>query len=284
MLQKRFSTTLARTKSKLKSSSLTSIARKKILEITAFGCAHCDRRFNQSDLPLRSFRRGWIIRNFCRWYAKQTVSARDWVAKAARLGLPFSVALPTYRGVAGYGPDGKLLSVAMDSVQPSWPPGTRILEFGADADEIAALVDAWQKARPTQLRELLWYRMPIGTDTRNWRWVTLSAVMAGRRPEHNLRVLQEGANPIDLSILNAGEADERVNSEVMATWSGAGLDAADALAGWSVRSENGHAFFSAIEQRGVRLPPGAICKIGWLRFDQTTSLRTEFSNQSESLH
>jgi len=59
--------------------------------------------------------------------------ARKRVVKAARLGLPFSVALPTYRCSAGYGSDGKLLSVAMDSIQPSWPPRTRVLEFGADA-------------------------------------------------------------------------------------------------------------------------------------------------------
>ena len=206
-------------------------------------------------------------------------SARKWAEKAAELGLPFSVALPTYSGVAGYGPDGKLLSVAMDSVQPSWPPGTRILEFGADANEIAALVDTWQKARPPQLRELLWYRVPIATDTRNWRWVTLSAVMAGRRPEHKLQLVQEGDNPIDLSILNAGEADEQVNSEVMAAWNGSGLDASDALSGWNVRTENGRAIFKATGQHGIRLPPGATCKIGWLRFDQTTNLRIEFSNQ-----
>lgn len=210
-------------------------------------------------------------------------SAREWAAKAAKLGLPFSVALPTYRCIAGYGPDGKLLSVAMDSVQPSWPPGTRILEFGADADDIAALVDAWKKVRPNQLHELIWYRIPIATDTRNWRWVTLSAVMAGHRPEHKLRVLQEGANPIDLAILNEGEADEQFNSNVMATWSGAGLNASDALSGWNVRSENDRAVFSTVAKRGIRLPPGATRKIGWLRFDQPTNLRTEFSNQSESL-
>ncbi len=40
---------------------------------------------------------------------------------------------------------------------------------------------------------------------RNWRWPTLSAVMAGRLPEHKLNILQEGENPIDLLIFNAGE-------------------------------------------------------------------------------
>ena len=203
--------------------------------------------------------------------------AREWVRKAARFGIPFEVALPTYRCAAGYGPDGRLLSVAMDSVQPVWPPGTRVLEFGADADEIAALVNDWQKTRPPQLRELIWYRVPIATDTRNWRWPTLSAVMSGRLPKHKLNILQEGENPIDLSIFNAGEADEQLNANVTATWNGAGLTASDALAGWNVKSENGRAIFKVTASHGLRLPPGATRKIGWLRFDQTTTLETELS-------
>ena len=203
--------------------------------------------------------------------------AREWVRKAARFGIPFEVALPTYRCAAGYGPDGKLLSVAMDSVQPVWPPGTRVLEFGADADEIAALVNDWQKTRPPQLRELIWYRVPIATDTRNWRWPTLSAVMSGRLPKHKLNILQEGENPIDLSIFNAGEADEQLNANVTATWNGAGLTASDALAGWNVKSENGRAIFKVTASHGLRLPPGATRKIGWLRFDQITTVETELS-------
>jgi hypothetical protein len=203
--------------------------------------------------------------------------AREWIGKAARCRIPFGVALPTYRCAAGYGPDGKLLSVAMDSVQPVWPPGTRVLEFGADADEIARLVHEWQQARPPQLRELIWYRVPIATDTRNWRWPTLSAVMAGRLPEHKLNILQEGENPIDLSIFNAGEADEQLNANVTATWSGTGLTASDALLGWNMKSEDGRAIFKVTTSHGLRLPPGATRKIGWLRFDQPTTLETELS-------
>jgi hypothetical protein len=74
-----------------------------------------------------------------------------------------------------------------------------------------------------------------------------------------------------------------LNSGVMATWSGAGLTASDTLSGWNVRSENGRAVFSAVAEHSIRLPPGATRKIGWLRFDQATNLRTEFLNQSESL-
>ena len=208
--------------------------------------------------------------------------ARQWVNKAARLRLPFSVALPTYRCSAGYGKDGKLISVAMDSVQPSWPPGTQVLEFGTDADELATLVGEWQNSRPRELRELVWYRVPIATDMRNWHWITLAAVMAGRAPEHKVNVIQEGENPIDLSILNAGEADEQFNANVTTSWSGAELIAADALSGWNVRSNARGAVFNAITKQGVRLPPGASRKIGWLRFDHPTNLRVELSNQSES--
>lgn len=209
--------------------------------------------------------------------------ARQWVDKAAKLRIPFSVALPTYRCVAGYGPDGKLLSVAMDSVQPSWPPGTRVLEFGANADEIADLVQDWQHARPSQLRELLWYRIPIGSDARNWRWTTLVAVKKGRRPERKLNVRQDGANPIDLSILNEGEADEQVHSNVTASWNGPTPIASDALSGWSVRLMKDRAIFQPAAPDGLRLAPGSNRKIGWLRFERPTNLQIEFSNGSESL-
>lgn len=208
--------------------------------------------------------------------------ARQWVAKAAKLRMPFSVALPTYRCTAGYGPNGKLLGVAMDSVQPSWPPNTRVLEFASDADDIATLVNEWQTARPAELRELLWYRVPVVTDTRNWRWVTLSAVMAGRKPLHRLNVLQEGVNPVDLSIANAGEADELLDSTVTATWSGGALIAADALAGWRVRSENGRAVFSATAGHRIRLSPGTTRRIGWLRYDAPINLQLKLSKQNEA--
>jgi hypothetical protein len=49
------------------------------------------------------------------------------------------------------------------------------------------------------------------------------------------------------------------------------------LAGWNMKSENGRAIFSVTASHGLRLPPGATRKIGWLRFDQTITLETELS-------
>ena len=205
--------------------------------------------------------------------------ARTWVGKAARLGFPFSVALPTYRCSAGYDAAGKLLSVAMDSVQPPWPPDTRVLDFTTNADEIAMLVKEWRQKRPPQLREIIWYRIPVATDLRNWRWVTLSAVMGGRKPLHRLEVEQYGENPIDLSIANTGEADEQLNSVVTATWNNAAVVVADALPGWAVDITNGRAVFTTSTGYRMRLSPGGERRIGWLRYERPATLQLELAKE-----
>ena len=205
--------------------------------------------------------------------------ARAWIRKAARLGLPFSVALPTYRCSAGYDAGGRLLSVAMDSVQPPWPPDTRVLEFASNPDEIAILVKEWRQERPSQLREIIWYRIPVTTDVRNWRWVTLSPVMSGRKPLHQLVALQEGENPVDVAIANTGEADELLDSVVTASWSNNAIVAADALPGWVVDLSDSRAVFATAEEHRMRLSAGATRRIGWLRYERPVSLQLELANQ-----
>ena len=213
-----------------------------------------------------------------------TVLARKWVEKASKLGKPFSVALPTYWCVAGYDPAGKLLGVAMDSVQPSWPQGTQVLEFGTDADALAALVNEWLQARPAGLQELLWYRVPVATDMRNWRWPTLSAVMAGRKPARKIEAVSEGGNPTDISIVNTGEADGQLDCSVVVTWSSGALVASDALPGWRLSVENDRAVFTMEPGSGLRLSPGGKRPIGWLRHDQITTIRLQVEEHGENSH
>ena len=202
--------------------------------------------------------------------------ARKWVAKGAKLGRPFAVSLPTYRCLAGYDSSGKLLGVAFDSVQPSWPRGTHVVEYSVDADEIANLVAEWKATRPKELRELLWYRVPVTSDVRNWRWPTLSAVMSGRKPAHRLEVLSEGENPVDVSIANTGEADEQRNPLVTVNWNaGVTLVASDALPGWTLKIDNQRAVFRPASESYLRLSPGSRRSIGWLRYDRPPNVRTQ---------
>jgi hypothetical protein len=209
--------------------------------------------------------------------------ARNWVAKASKLAHPFMVSLPTYRCVAGYDQQGNLLGVSMDSVQPAWPRGTRVLEFDTDADELANLVNDWRTNCPPHLSGLIWYRIPVSTDRRNWRWPTLSAVMEGRRPSHRLEVFKKGVNPVDLSISNEGEADAPVDCEVSVTWTDRTLVAWDALPGWQFRGGSGRALFTSDSRRGLRLSPGAKVDIGWLRYDQTPALNAQVSEKTPAI-
>ena len=207
--------------------------------------------------------------------------AKNWVERAARLHVPFSVALPTYRCSAGYDHNGKLISVAMDSVQPVWPPNTRVLELSANADEIAALINEWESSRPAELREVIWYRIPVSTDMRNWQWKTLATVMSGRKPLHQLKIIQEGENPCDLAITNIGQADEPVDVIITATWNGNTLVAADALPGWNVDVASNRAVFTKTPGHQPILPPGTQRKIGWLRFAQLTNLHLTLAKENE---
>lgn len=212
-----------------------------------------------------------------------TAQARVWVERAARLGRPFSVALPTYRCTAGYDSDGRLIGVAMDSVQPAWPPDTRTLEYSADASALADLVQEWQHRRPAELREVLWYRLPVATDLRNWRWPTLAAVMSGRRPSTHLAIQRTGDNPIDLALVNNGESDENLQAAVIASWGDERLLAADALAGWQVAAEPGRALFSIPTGHRLRLPPGASRRIGWLRYASSAQPSLRYVDENEDI-
>ena len=197
--------------------------------------------------------------------------ARTWVAQASRIGIPFSVSLPAYWCVAGYDGSGRLLGVAMDGVQPAWPAGTGLLEFSANADDIAGLVSEWQHDRPPGMKGLLWYRVPVTSDMRNWRWPTLAAAMAGRAPLHHVEAVCEGDNPVDVSIVNSGEAEERGPGRVTLTWTGATATAWDALPGWTVAVEAGRAVFSTGSGAGLGLSPADRRSIGWIRYDKVVA-------------
>jgi len=228
---------------------------------------HCDSYVLQMhSIPLRGGTAAWKL---C-----DTQFAQTSVIKAAALKKPVAVALPTYRCVAGYSPAGNLLGVTMDSVIGRWPPDTRLREITADADELADLVHKWQAHHPSGMKEILWYRLPVETDARNWRWQTFSAVISGRRPTHQLDVISEGSNPIDIAIRNLGEADERTTFRIVATSQQPANDG-DALHGCTLRFDGIRSVFATVAGEPLPLRPGETRSVGWLRFAEPTVVRLE---------
>jgi len=200
--------------------------------------------------------------------------ARRWVSQAAKSGRPFSVALPTYSALVGYDADGHSLGMATDGVQPKWPPGTRIVEFDSDADDEARLVADWRAGHPAAMERIAWYRLPV-EGKRNWRWPTFSAVIEGRSPQHRLEIFTGDGNPADVSLVNLGEAEERLDVTVLIRWDGPAPLAAEALRGWGVSQTEHEARFTRTDATTPRLLPDGRREIGWLRFAERPALRAE---------
>jgi hypothetical protein len=210
---------------------------------------------------------------------------RAWVKQASALGHSFTVALPTYRATAGYDASGKLLGVATDSVTPRWVAGTTLEEFPSNPDELSALIAEWNRDRPAGLTGIWWYRLPVETDTRNWRWPALAAVMAGRAPISKLEVQFNGAQPVDLVLWNRGEKDEWMPAKVTIRWPAPAHAVGDGAAGWDFAAgENEGVFTAPPALRKRLLPPDQSMALGWLRFQEpappAASLRTEISSQA----
>ncbi len=201
--------------------------------------------------------------------------AQRWVMEAAKLGHPFVVSLPTYSALVGYDPGGRRLGMALDGVQPSWPAGTRVVEFSPDPDALARLVGGWRTAHPVAMTGIIWYRLPVNSAARNWRWPTLAAVMEGRPPARRLEILTEGENPVDLSLSNQGEAEELLDVTVVVRWEGDAPPAVEALRGWSVTRHAHEVRFVRSTVSVPRLLPGSRRVIGWLRFDHPPVLHVE---------
>ncbi len=204
-------------------------------------------------------------------------SARRWVEQAAALGVPFRVALPTYRSVVGFDADGKIVGIDSEGPARVWPRGTKVVTFVSPATEIAGLVEQWTRGRPAMLQGILWYRLPVAGESRNWTWKTLEPVMAGRAPLGKLLARAEGGNPMDIFLANEGEAEvswpESVLVQVPA--SSGGITAADALGGYVVTLDPAAPHRAVFHRNSGEtlhfLLPEARKPLGWLRTQSTVT-------------
>ncbi len=194
----------------------------------------------------------------------EVASARKWTEKAGQLGVPFRVALPTYTYRVAFDPAGALLAIEAEGQPRAWPWGTVVRAFRPDAAQMARLVDDWKRDRPATLTGLIWYRLPVSTDTMNWRSQTLAAVMQGRAPASDLRVKKSGAQPTDITLVNDGEAEENYPERIVAKCAG-DIEAADGVGGYRAEISGDAVVFERLkEAASSTLAPGRQHPIGWV--------------------
>lgn len=236
------------------------------LDSSAFAnvAANCDRFVLQvHSIPLHN--------GTGQWKLYDPALARKWIERAATYNKRFAVALPTYRCLAAYAPDGHLFGVIMDSVESRWPPDTRLYEIAANADDLADAIAEWRARRPENFCEVLWYRLPVVTDMRNWRTATLAAVANGRRPQRRLEVVGRGNNPVDIAVRNAGEADQLLSGKVLVRGNQPAADM-DALEGWHIEHRGSDTIFVVNDGATLSLRPGETRNIGWVRLARPEKL------------
>jgi hypothetical protein len=207
------------------------------------------------------------------------VRARLAVARAARLGRPFRVALPTYGYTVGFDGQGRFVGLAAEGSSRSWPEGVQLRELRADPAAMAALVHGWTLDRPAALRGVIWYRLPVAGDRLNWSWPTLAAVMAGQAPGGRLRADARRPRPglVEIDLVNDGNADHSGPVGVTVRWSGARRVAGDALGG-VVLVEEGPGLAVFRSAGAVRLEPGGRRVLGWLRLDVEVEVHAELES------
>jgi hypothetical protein len=205
--------------------------------------------------------------------------ARKWIAQARGLGVPFRVALPTYGYMVAYDAAGKRVGIEAEAGYRGKVEGVaRRTELTSDPTAMAGLVKELSTQKDAVLRGVIWYRLPVEGDYRNWRWETLKEVMGGRAPVPILKVglvAAEGGDGVlfDVVLGNEGNADAGL-SGVKVVFDGAErIATADGVAGFGVGTVQGtgRLVFHRLVSGEAKVRPGERKVIGWVRFKPEAS-------------
>lgn len=192
------------------------------------------------------------------------IVARRAIERAARIGVPFRVALPTYSYQFAFDAAGRFAGLSAEGPRPQWNATFTLREARANPVELAQLVAELRASRPATLTGLLWYRLPIATDALNWSWPTLAAVMQGRAPRAQLEVFAETHDGLSrFTVRNTGDDDLIAPLRLDVRWSDARLVAADGQNGFAIAHETPDSL--QLTSASTRLPPQSVLRSGWLR-------------------
>jgi hypothetical protein len=207
--------------------------------------------------------------------------ARRAVEQAARVGIPFRVALPTYGYLTAFDAEGRFIGLSAEGPSKTWPAGVQLREVRANPVELAQLVQLWATNRPAAMRGVIWYRLPVSDDALNWRWPTLSAIVAERFPRESIRVETRRVEPglVGISLINDGELDISSRLTIQVRWRNARLVAGDGLRDFELADGGPSAAKLQTRTQPCRLPAGVKLDIGWLRLSEDREVQIEMERK-----
>jgi len=208
-------------------------------------------------------------------------AARRAVERAAQVGIPFRVALPTYGYLTAFDAGGRFIGLSAEGPSKTWPAGVQLREVRANPVDLAQLVQLLATNRPAAMRGVIWYRLPVVDDTLNWRWPTLAAIVAGRSPRESMRVETRRVEPglVGISLINDGELDISSRLTIQVRWSNARLVAGDGLRAFELVDGGPSTVKFQTRIEPCRLPAGEEQVIGWLRLSEDREVQSEMERK-----
>lgn len=190
-------------------------------------------------------------------------AARTAAKRASALGVPFRIAMATYGCEVWFGKDGKVMEVISEDAPPhDRLPASRAFSL-ADPVESARLVREWNTRPPAGLQALVWYRLPVESDRRNWRWETFQRVVRGEEQPTDLALEGTDHDGVqDLHVVNRGLFPARLPSSILIRNPVTAADGAGAY-----RLDHQDDGIHLILRDGVWpwLDPGKKIPAGWMR-------------------
>lgn len=192
-------------------------------------------------------------------------AARRAVARAAMHGVPFRLALPTYGSEILFDANGRVVDVVSED-RPSSKAARAVTrqQVMADAPALARLVAELLRAHPPALTGLVWYRLPVATDRRNWPWQTFDAVRQGKpvAPHLEISFATTGTGSHDIVLANTGTAPARLPAAIALP---PGTTAADAARPYRVADDAARLILAPDDLSWRWLQAGERRTIGWIR-------------------
>ncbi len=192
--------------------------------------------------------------------------ARAAAMKAARLGVPFRIAMATYGCEVRFGEDGKVIDVVSEDLTEPTPAVRKRGFTMADPVASAQLVANWEKDRPAGMTGIIWYRLPVEGDSRNWPWATFRLVTRGEvsvsRPA--LEATQ-GDGARDLTVANHGAFPVRLPREIIVR---SAVVTGDGAGAYRIERTGDGVRFLLRADVWPWLDPGKRVAFGWLRLQE----------------
>lgn len=196
--------------------------------------------------------------------------AREAVSRAAGLGVPFRVALPTYSCVVLFDEADKVSEVFGEDLPAGFVlGGKRGVVLDSDAFALGLLMDEWRRHAPAGMISVIWYRLPVSSDRLNWPAQTLQKIVSAKPLKRGWSAhAQKGSSgQADIILRQEGDAPDDLPHDIFVQWQGTLAEAADGLRGYRVHDQGpGWLRFSLTNYaRQGRIWPGQEFAAGWVR-------------------